>query len=86
MIGTVVFDRKLKRPACVLLQAVFGGTVPNFQRYFPSETWLLAPTPNMRMYRVENKEQLEALSAMAVQAVKDDPDVRRNRNNNQKRR
>jgi hypothetical protein len=57
----IVYDLKLKRPACVLLQATMGGTVPDFSMRFPSEDWLLAPTKNMATYNIPDSqlEQLE---------------------------
>ena len=41
-----VVDLKLRRPACVLLQAVMGGDI-RVAHMFPAEHWLLAPTPDM---------------------------------------
>lgn len=45
----LVIDIKLKRPACVLLQAGFGGDNGILHQYFDSEDWLVAPTADMRM-------------------------------------
>lgn len=44
-----LIDTKLKRPACVLLQAAAGTDIHDFQRLFggDSTNWLVAPTPNM---------------------------------------
>jgi hypothetical protein len=58
----IVYDVKLKRPGCVLLQAAMGGTVLDFVQKFPNE-WLLAPTPDMKIYEVTD-DQLNVLSAM----------------------
>lgn len=55
----LVFDMKLKRPACVLLQAVLGGDKGIANR-FSSELWLIEPTPDMKLYEI-NKEQLDKL-------------------------
>jgi hypothetical protein len=52
----IVFDTKLKRPACVLLQAAMGGD-PQLANLFPSESWLLSVTPDMGLYTV-TPEQL----------------------------
>lgn len=54
----LVYDAKLRQPGCVLLQAVMGGTVHGdlFHRLFPNETWLLAPTDDMKLYRVTEAE------------------------------
>jgi hypothetical protein len=55
----LVYDVELKQPGCVLLQAALGGTVPSdlFSELFPAETWLLAPTDKMTVYRT-TREQL----------------------------
>ena len=47
----IAFDCKLGRPACVLLQAVWGGDRNAVSR-FNSESWLVAPTPDMAMYEI----------------------------------
>ena len=63
----IVFDPKLKRPGCVLLQVALGGEVPSelFSRLFPAETWLVYPTPGMGVFEASG-EQLELLSHMAI--------------------
>lgn len=70
MSDTIVFDAKLMRPACVLLQAAMGGSIEAAHR-FPSELWLTAPTPDMKRYRVESKEQLDQLVQKTVRAHQD---------------
>ncbi len=67
---TIVFDTVLLRPGCVLLQAALGGTTPSskFFALFPSETWLVSITPNMRCYRV-TEPQLLRLQALACKVV-----------------
>lgn len=74
----VVFSVEKRRPGCVLLQAVMGGTVPSmqFQTLFPNETWLLSPTDDMKAYSV-TENQLEQLSAMALAEVEKKDDVPR---------
>lgn len=59
----LVYDVKLRRPGCVLLQAVMGGTVPRgiFFKLFDATDWLLAPTPGMTTYRTTLPE-LEAVA------------------------
>jgi len=57
----IVFDITLGRPACALLQAAMGGDQVVAQA-FPSEAWLLTPTPDMALYEV-TPEQLQALAA-----------------------
>lgn len=45
----LAYDTKLDRPACVLVAAALGGD-PHAASLFPSETWLLTPTPDMSVY------------------------------------
>ena len=45
----LLYDIELRRPACVLLQAIAGGDRFGLSRYFSSEQWLTAPTPGMRL-------------------------------------
>jgi hypothetical protein len=60
----IAYDCDLRKVGCVLLQAALGGTVPNdlFHRYFSPESWLLAPTPNLKCYPV-TEAQLSILAA-----------------------
>lgn len=62
----IVFSPSRRRPGCVLLQAVFGGDIDSetFDRLFPAETWLTAPTDDMAPYPVDDA-RLEILSQMA---------------------
>lgn len=60
--NTVVYDTVLMRPACALLQAAMGGTIS--ATIFPSESWLLTPTDDMKCYKVTNA-QLHKLVEMA---------------------
>lgn len=69
MTKRIVFDTELRRPACVLIQAAMGGDTGIANR-FPSETWLIYPTPAMAVFPVTD-EQIPKLIAMAVAAVKD---------------
>ena len=45
---TLLYDTQLRRPACVLLQAVAGGDMNALNRLFDASVWLLAPTPGMK--------------------------------------
>jgi len=45
------YDTHLKRPGCVLLQAALGGDIAAVNR-FPVDSWLLAPTDNLRVYDI----------------------------------
>jgi hypothetical protein len=44
----VVVDVEQRRPACALLQAVFGGDGGLVSELFHGEAWLTAPTDKMR--------------------------------------
>lgn len=62
----LLFDIKLRRPACVLLQAMAGCGHNNFlQMNFDSRDWLTAPTPDMRKVR-GTREQWQRLAAKAA--------------------
>lgn len=64
----IAFDVEANRPGCVLLQALFGGTIERFQELFPTDTWTTDST-NIRLYRV-NEEELEVLSERCCAAHK----------------
>lgn len=51
----LVYDMKLKRPGCALLQAALGGT-GGMANQFPTEHWLLVPTPDMKTYKISDEE------------------------------
>lgn len=58
----ILYDLKLMRPGCVLLQVVAGADRDAFMKYFGgSDRWLVSPTPGMKVYRATAK-QWEALS------------------------
>jgi hypothetical protein len=48
-----------------------GGDT-RFIHLFPTETWLLAPTPGLRLYPV-NEDQIQQLVDMAVKTVEEQP-------------
>lgn len=56
----LVYDLKLRRPACALLQAALGGDA-GIANKFPSEHWLIAPTPDMRTYKMTDKDLEDAI-------------------------
>jgi hypothetical protein len=65
----IMFDAKLKRPGCVLLQAAIGGEFgARFHRLFPTESWLTKPTPDMRVY-LATDEELEKLGEIVRRAM-----------------
>ena len=63
----LVFDKKLNRPACVLLQAVYGCGHNNgfLQMTFDSNTWLVAPTPDMVRIRGTREQWKRAASMLS---------------------
>lgn len=52
---TLVFDFKLARPGCVLIQAAMGGDSQLVKR-IDSKYWLLAPTKDMKLYKLTGKQ------------------------------
>jgi hypothetical protein len=58
----LVFDTKLKRPGCVLLQAIGGCGHNNHFMEMLFDNWLTAPTPDMRRIR-GTRAQWEKLAA-----------------------
>jgi len=63
----ILYDAKLKRPACVLLQAAAMSDYSIANR-FPSESWLVYPTPDMKIYEV-TPEQLDYLVKIATPSI-----------------
>ena len=57
---TILYDVTLMKPGCVLLQAAAGCVISEFSTKFPTECWLLSPTPNMKVYEC-TEEQLQKL-------------------------
>jgi hypothetical protein len=55
----IAYDIVLDRPGCPIIQAAFGGDLHIVDR-FPIQSWLLAPTENMRTYEA-SAEQIEVL-------------------------
>lgn len=58
----IVFDCTLRRPACPLLQSAMGGDT-SLCGLFPAGSWLINPTPDMKVYRA-SREQIDKLIAM----------------------
>lgn len=67
----LVVDLKLRRPACVLLQAAFGCGHNNgfLQMTFEPNDWLLSPTPDMQKIR-GTREEWQRLAAMLANKKK----------------
>lgn len=59
----IVYDPVLKRPGCILLQVLMGGTVGT-EDIFMMGDWLVDPTPNMRVFEVTEAE-LELLKKVS---------------------
>jgi hypothetical protein len=58
----IAYDIVKMQPGCVLIQAQMGGLDNlTLSDYFPTETWLLAPTPDMQVREVTTT-QLRILS------------------------
>jgi hypothetical protein len=45
---TLIFDVKLKRPGCALIQALGGCPSHPLYDFWDTKDWLLSPTPDMR--------------------------------------
>jgi hypothetical protein len=58
----IAYDTKLKRPGCVLLQAAMGCK-PEVAHPFEPSTWLIHPTPDLKVYPL-TPEILEKLVIM----------------------
>lgn len=61
----IAFDAKEGKVGCVLLQATRGGTVPSFSAIFDVEDWLIAPTPDLKLYEI-TEEQVSKLARTRV--------------------
>lgn len=66
----LLFDVKLMRPACALLQAASGGCLSMFQKHFGGlRNWLLVPTDGMRMM-LGSDEEWAAVAAICEEKSK----------------
>lgn len=58
-----LFDLVEKKVGCVLLQAAFGGS-----NYIPNNVdthhWFLAPTPNMKLYKIPMSQVPQIIEQM----------------------
>ena len=59
---TIAYDTVLKRPGCAIVQRALGATISN-EDLGMMNGWLAAPTPDMGLYPLENREQIEGLIA-----------------------
>lgn len=57
---TILYDFKLKKVGCALLQAAYGTTINSFDlQRFGVENWLTFPTKDLKVYVLKTKEELE---------------------------
>lgn len=70
----IVYDCRLFRPACVLIQAARGGADNDITCRFPAELWLTNWTPDMKVYPIPSDDFLEALIAKSIRM---NPDLMR---------
>jgi len=63
----LAFDCTTKRPGCVLLQAALGGS-SEAAALFSTDLWLLAPTPEFKVYPVRDAQMLQALIQISTTA------------------
>jgi hypothetical protein len=63
----VAYDIKLMRPGCVIVAAAMNAD-PRASQEFPTESWLLSPTPDMRVYET-TEDQLKQLVQMTKRAM-----------------
>ena len=55
---TILVDIEEKKVGCVILQAALGGN-RNIAMNIKTERWFLAPTKNMKVYTLKNKEEIQ---------------------------
>ncbi len=67
----IAFDATLMRPGCVLIQAALGGD-STVAHLFPLDSWLLAPTDDMKVYETtpEQAERLVEMTKMRLETVR----------------
>lgn len=64
----LAYDMKQKKVGCVLLQATLGGSSVAAQM-FDTEDWLLAPTPDLKLYDLPD-DRLEEVIKITKEARK----------------
>lgn len=52
----ILYDLKLRRPGCVILQALVGGS---FAHLWPANLWLINPTDDMKVYAITREEAVQ---------------------------
>lgn len=69
MFTKIAYDITQMRPGCVLIQAHMGCDSA-VSHEFPTESWLLSPTPEMKVYPLTSREWLEILVKMTKEQGK----------------
>lgn len=72
----LAFDMTLRRPGCALIQAAFGGDT-SASSSFDVGTWLVFPTPEMRLYELDEatlSKVAEAVNREQATARSSDPE------------
>lgn len=64
----LLFDVKLMRPACVLLQAVAGGDGSFLNQHFSSERWLVSPTDGMKLMSETREQWMKVIAKIENEA------------------
>lgn len=68
----LAFDFTLGKPGCAIIQAAMGADYDHdFGVDFPSDTWLIEPTPNMGIYEVTDDQYtyLSLISKLVIQGM-----------------
>jgi len=65
----IVYDMKLFRPACVLLQAAMGGDHNVVSANFDARYWLVNPTNDMKLYELSEEELKQAVEITEKLAI-----------------
>lgn len=60
---TIVYDFKLMRPGCAIVQTTFGATIGNDQ-LTRMDGWLTHPTDDMRLATIRTPEEMERVVAL----------------------
>lgn len=69
----IAYDCSLKRPGCVIVQALFGGDGSSVSRLFPAQSWLTTVTPDMKLISgtPEEWQRAKEITLAEMQRIKD---------------
>ena len=59
----LAYDQKKMKVGCVLIQAGMGGNSEVAQE-FRTDLWELAPSDDMKVYHIKNREELDRIITM----------------------